>query len=131
MNNNNNNNNNNMLTRLQSGKPVNETRLLDETMARYMVVQTGTEKIRQNYPVLNIRSHDVVLRTKTTLQKICDFLHVTCRDDYLDACASIVFAQPSVTRNLVVWTDQQKRWLLNEMQKYSCLKEYTFEDYPK
>ena len=107
---------------------INATDTLTKSMRRYMKLEEGSERIRQEYPVLDVPSHHVVLKTKETLKKICAFLQIECTAEFLNACTSIVKPQVSVTRNRLVWTEEQKRWLLKQMQKYSCLSGFTFED---
>ena len=107
---------------------INATDTLTKSMRRYMKLEEGIERIRQEYPVLDVPSHHVVLKTKEILKKICAFLQIECTAEFLNACTSIVKPQVSVTRNRLVWTEEQKRWLLKQMQKYSCLSGFTFED---
>lgn len=88
------------------------------------------EKIRRLYgdAVLNVLSHEVISKPKETMERICDFLGVSCRKDYLGQAEKILFKKPSVTRHTVVWSDEQKDRVQNEMQKYSFLRSFSFED---
>ena len=77
--------------------------------------------------MIDLPSRSFVLKPKESLMKLCDFLGITCDEDYLEACAKILHGTPSITRDKVVWTDKQKQWVHNEIQKYSFLKGYDFE----
>ena len=81
--------------------------------------------------MIDIPGHETVLRPRETIQKTCDHLGVTCSDDYLDKCSSIMYGAPSVTRNKVVWTEEQKMRVTQAIQSYSFLKDYAFDQYPE
>ena len=80
--------------------------------------------------VLTLRSHEIIKRPRETPQKLCDHLMVTCYQEYVESCEKILHQKLSVTRNAVTWTDDQKKMILREMQKYPYLKDYNFEDVP-
>ena len=63
------------------------------------------------------------------MKRICAFLDVSCSEDYLGQAEKILFGKPSHTRNTVVWSDAQKERVQNEMQKYSYLRSFKFEEY--
>ena len=60
--------------------------------------------------------------------QICVFLDVFCDDAYLAQTEKILFAKPSVTRKAVVWSENQKERVQNEMLKYSYLRKFKFEE---
>ena len=61
------------------------------------------------------------------METICAFLGVSCSEEYLDQVEKILYGKPSYTRNTVVWTEEQKYKVLNEMQKYSFLRWFKFD----
>ena len=81
--------------------------------------------------MIEVPGHETVLRPRETIQKLCDHLGVTCSDDYLDKCSSIMYAAPSVTRDKVVWTEEQKMRVTHAMQSYPFLRDYAFDQYPE
>ena len=85
--------------------------------------------VRERYgdAVLDIPGHETVLRPKGTLQRLCDHLGVTCSEDYIEKCSKILYGAPSVTRNNVVWTEEQKEHVTKMMKNYPFLKEYSFD----
>ena len=62
------------------------------------------------------------------MKTMCTFLGVTCNEDYLRQAENILFAKPSETRRTVVWTEEQKQRVYNEMKKYSYLQSFSFEE---
>ena len=72
-----------------------------------------------------------MLRPKETLLRLCDHLGVTCSEDYIKKCSKILYGTPSVTRDYVVWTDEQKARVTEMMKDYPFLKQFSFDEYPK
>ena len=83
------------------------------------------ERIIQQYgdAVLNIMSQELISKPRDTMLQICVFL-----DAYLAQTEKILFAKPSVTRKAVVWSENQKEKVQNEMLKYSYLRKFKFEE---
>ena len=81
--------------------------------------------------MIDIPGHETVLRPRETIQKLCDHLGVTCSNEYLDKCSKIMYGTPSVTRDTVVWTEEQKTRVTQMMNRLPFLKDYTFDEYPK
>ena len=71
-----------------------------------------------------------MLRPKETLQRLCDHLGVTCSEDYFEKCSKIMYGTPSVTRDKVVWSDEQIKQVTEMMKNYPFLKGYSFYEYP-
>ena len=88
------------------------------------------ERIIQQYgdAVLNIMSQELISKPRDTMLQICVFLDVSCDDAYLAQTEKILFAKPSVTRKAVVWSENQKERVQNEMLKYSYLRKFKFEE---
>ena len=108
---------------------VNNTKRLNGVITRYFARVEVNERLRQKYgdAILDLPSRGFVLTPKESMMRLCEFLGITCEEDYLQACANIMHSTPSVTRNLVVWTEEQMRWVQEEIQKYSFLKECNFD----
>ncbi|CAH3112340.1 unnamed protein product [Pocillopora meandrina] len=70
----------------------------------------ASQRVRERFgdAVIDIPGHETILRPKETLQKLCDHLGVTCTEDYIEKCSKILYGAPSVTRNKIVWTDEQR-----------------------
>ena len=104
---------------------------LDNKTETYFKMAASSQRVRERYgtAVLDIPGHETMLRTKETLQRLCDHLGVTCSEDYFEKCSKILYGTPSVTRNTVVWTEEQKERVTEMMKKYPFMKEYSFENH--
>lgn len=112
---------------------VNMTEELDLAIKSYFSLAAANQRIRERYgnAVIDIQGHNTVLKPRETLQRLCDHLGVTCSEDYFEKCSSILFGVPSVTRDKVVWTKEQKEQVTKQIKNFSFLKEYSFDEYPK
>ena len=110
----------------------NNKERLDTKIDNYLQMAASNKRIRERYgdAVLDIQGHETVLRPRETLQRLCDHLGVTCYEEYIEKCTKILFGTPSVTRNKVVWTEEQKERVTEMMKNYPFLKEYSFDKYP-
>jgi len=92
----------------------------------------SNQRVRKRYgdAVLDIPGHETVLRPKEILQRLCDHLGVKCSEDYFEKCSKIMYGTPSVTRDKVVWTDEQIKKVTEKMKSYPFLKDYSFDKYP-
>ncbi|KAL9961619.1 hypothetical protein ACROYT_G030601 [Oculina patagonica] len=117
--------------RENKGVIVNNTKFLDSVIAYYFKMADANQRVRERYgdAVLDIPGHETVLRPREALQRLCDHLGVTCSDDYIEKCSKILYGAPSVTRNNVVWTLEQKYRVTKMMKDYPFLKEYSFDKY--
>ena len=109
---------------------VDKPESLSTFIQNYFGRTEANERIRQKYDVLDLPGHELVQQPKQSMQKLCDYLDIICEEDYIEACAKLLYGEPSITRNHVVWTDEQKRWVQQEIDKYSFLRRYSFESYP-
>ena len=107
---------------------ANNSTLLDELITNYFANVKSAETLHQygKYEVLDIYSHEVVSRPRQNLQKLCDFLEVTCDEDYLNACSELLYSKPSLTRHSIGWTNEQKRRVSRLMRKYKFMRPFTF-----
>lgn len=112
---------------------VNMAEELDLAIKSYFSLAAANQRIRERYgnAVIDIQGHNTVLKPRETLQRLCDHLGVTCSEDYFEKCSSILFGVPSVTRDKVVWTKEQKEQVTKQIKNFSFLKEYSFDEYPK
>lgn len=109
------------------------TEELDLAIKSYFSLAAANQRIRERYgnAVIDIQGHNTVLKPRETLQRLCDHLGVTCSEDYFEKCSSILFGVPSVTRDKVVWTKEQKEQVTKQIKNFSFLKEYSFDECPK
>lgn len=109
---------------------LNKPGALDGAIKSFFELIETNERILYEYgdAVLNVMSHDLISKPKETMKRICFFLSVTCDDNYLAQTEKILFARPSHTRKTVAWSQNQKERVHNEMQKYSYLSSFKFEE---
>lgn len=109
---------------------VNYSSELDGSITSYSKLAQGSFEVAKNFPgrVHNVASIDAMMNTKETLTKICAFLEITCSDNYLDDCASIVDSVPSKTRRNVEWTGDQLNRVQKLIKQFRFLRRYSFDD---
>ena len=102
------------------------------SIAQYFNLAAANQRVREQYgaAVLDIPAHETVLRPRETLQRLCDHLGVTCSEEYYEKCSKIMYGKPSVTRDKVVWSDEQIKRVTEMMKKYPFFKGFSFDKYP-
>ena len=103
---------------------------LDSSIRRYFSIAYNCQATKEAFGdrVLDIPGEDFVREPTKYLRKICDFLDISCSEDYLRDCTSVVDRVPSKTRSLLVWTPKQIQEVYSLMQPLEFLKSYTFEN---
>ena len=74
---------------------------------------------------------EIVKRPADTLRKICAFLQITCSENYILGCANTVDPVPSITRDFVEWTENQKTTVHEQMKRFSFFEGYSFDNSEK
>ena len=102
---------------------------MDESISRYFGWAAGCNKARQAFPgsVIDIPSLEIVKNPADTLRKICKFLSISCSERYIQDCTATVDPVPSMTRDLIEWTTEQKNRVYEEMKKYSFFDGYSYD----
>ena len=77
--------------------------------------------------VLRLRHEDVILDPRSSLTRACTFLGVDAPGHYLDACASILYASPSRSREKVTWTAERRALVQARISEFDFLNGYDFE----
>ncbi|HXG39463.1 MAG TPA: sulfotransferase [Candidatus Limnocylindrales bacterium] len=109
---------------IRSGRP------LDEAIERYfencrtivaLAARIGPDR------VLRVAHEDLVERPRETLRETCRFLGLDAPDDYLAACAGILFPTPSRSRDRVPWSAERRERVAREIERFEFLAGYTFD----
>ena len=89
----------------------------------------GCYLTREAFPgsVIDVSSIEIVKNPVETLRRICQFLEITCTEQYLQDCAATVDPVPSITRDFIEWTAEQKTKVYDMMQKYPFFEGYSFD----
>jgi len=94
-------------------------RLLDGAAALRRVV--AAERI------LDLRSEDLVAAPGVTLRRLAAWLGVDAPDDWVEACAGIVFDAPHRTRDGAPWTPALVARVSKRMERHDFLAGYGFD----
>lgn len=77
--------------------------------------------------LLDVDGLKLVNKPVEFMSKVCQFIQITCSNDFLKACAKVVDPTPSTTREWVVWSKEHMDRMYSEMEKYPFLAHYTFD----
>jgi len=77
--------------------------------------------------IITIQHEDLVTKPKEILKKLCTFLGMSCTEEYLNDCASIVFDSPSKTRQKVEWSDETISIVEARIAKIPFIHGYSFD----
>jgi len=77
--------------------------------------------------VLTIRHEDLIRAPAATLVTLCGFLGLAPEREYLAACSSIVFDQPTRSRRRAAWSATQVAEVERRARRYPFLEGYAFE----
>jgi len=78
--------------------------------------------------VATLHHEDLVADPRGELSRLCEFLGVTAAPDYLEACASIVFAAPRQPRHKILWHPEILRMLERRIAAKPMIERYRFAD---
>ena len=78
--------------------------------------------------IITVYSEDVVKNPKQELNRLCQFLSVSCSNVYLNDCANIIYKGSSKTRHRTGWNDEAKGILDNLVKNTPMLHRYKFDE---
>lgn len=76
--------------------------------------------------LLDIRHEAIIDKPKQSLINLCNFFGVTPLDDYITACAGIIFKKPNLSRQQVPWKDEWLTQVNDGIAKIPYLSGYAF-----
>ncbi|XP_046864843.1 uncharacterized protein LOC124459429 [Xenia sp. Carnegie-2017] len=108
---------------------VNDTKALERNINLYLnSVRRNVLTIKKHgSSVITVHSEDVIHQPHNTLLNLCKFLQVSCSEDYLHDCASVLYKSTSKTREKVIWTETQKLIVQDAIRRVQFLSGYTIE----
>ena len=108
------------------GKLNTSSELIDEVIKYYFDLYEASEVMRQQYNLdtMDVHGKDLIINPRATVVKMCDFLQVSCSDDYLSVVSRKIFHDESKTRYKLTWTDEQISRIKDNIQKFSSLTQY-------
>lgn len=104
-------------------------RTLEVSSDRYFALCRTTENLRPKVrpgSVIDVRHEALIADPRACLRSICASLGLSVSDEYLSACAAIVFPTPHLSRHDVSWTDDLIRSVEERMAEFPFLEGYSF-----
>jgi hypothetical protein len=123
----------NITTRARGGshvmREVNDELLLESIQKHFRDVETISKIKKENkFSILDIYNEHFISDPKKEIIRMCNFLGVNnISEEYLNDCASIVFASPKKTRNQINWKPEFIEMVHEQINKYDFLKGYSFD----
>ena len=111
-------------------------RPLAELTDHYFAMAEGVAQLREGTPQnphaerIDLYHEDLIERPREVLGSLCSFLEVEAPEDYLDACARIVWERPQQTRQQVEWPDALRERIETRLADYPFFARYSFSDSP-
>ena len=105
-------------------------RSFDNAITQYFANCQALVAIRQRVgdSLLTIRQEQVILQPALTLRQLCDFLQLTAPDDYLHACAGILYTSLPKSRYSVAWDDALIERVRRQIEQFDFLAGYAYEE---
>jgi hypothetical protein len=103
---------------------------LEEAIAFYFLHCRTTARLGELSPpaeVITVRHEAMIADPRAVLAALCGFLDLEAAPGYLDACARIVFAEPTRTRRKVTWSPAAVAEVERRAREYPFLDGYAFE----
>jgi hypothetical protein len=104
---------------------------LQDAIAHYFALcdTVATTKTQiPNTDLFEIRHEAFVANPHGLLQELCRFLGMEATDDYLEACAGIVFQAPRQTRTGAQWYYELIRLVQDNIARFPFLQGYRYEN---
>jgi len=103
---------------------------LESAIGDYFRLLDGAAKLREGVPperVLDLHSEALVADPRATLRRLAAWLGLEAPDDWVEACASIVFDAPHRTREDAPWTPALVERVSEAMARHAFLAGYRFD----
>ena len=94
--------------------------------SRYFDFHEAIQQVKRKYDLtlLEVHGKDLIENPKATILSMCDFLGISCSDDYLETCSSKLFKTESKTRYKVVWSKELITTIQDSIMNFNSLKRY-------
>lgn len=77
--------------------------------------------------LVTVRYEEFIAHPKKHLEAVCHFLGIEAEEDYLDACAGILYDTPEESRHQIPWDDRWIETVQKKAEEVDFLSGYTFE----
>lgn len=105
-------------------------RTFDNAIERYFENCKALVDLRphiRDEDVFALRQEDFLEQPKRYLQRICDFLGVGATEEYLDACAGILYTSPARSRYRVDWSKDHIDRVKQQIAAFDFLRGYSYD----
>ncbi len=109
---------------------VRGKRSFENALAHYFAnaeTMVGLRKTLDDGQLLAVRYEDFVAEPTSYLAQVCSFLGLEAADDYLQACAGILYPAADHWRHLVKWDRRMIQAVADKMAQYEFLGGYAFD----
>jgi hypothetical protein len=110
---------------------IRRDRELDEAISAYFADCQALAMIRGRIGrerLFELRHEDLIGAPHVRLADLCRFLSLPVTNDYLAACARILFHSPSRSRESIVWSQQQIDQVAKQIERFPFLTGYSFAE---
>jgi len=104
---------------------------LESGIADYFRLVEGVARLRAAVgpeALLDLRHEALVADPVATLRRLAAWLGLEAPEDWLSACAGVVFDAPHRTRHDAPWTPEQRERVAKELERHPFLAGYRFDD---
>ncbi len=99
-----------------------------ELSDHYFRMADGVARLRESESVRDVYHEAMIESPREELVALCDFLGAPAPDDYLDACAKIVWTRPQQTRREFAWPAGLREHIASRLGDYPFFARYSFEE---
>ena len=99
---------------------------IDKYFDRAAVVQKLKDE--GEFDILDLYHEDMIKDSGSMLTKLLDFLEVKIPDNYIARCSDSIYKEPHKSRLEFDWSDDLKIKVRENLEKYSFMEHYRFED---
>ena len=105
--------------------PSNVTQVMKSLYSEASAVVDMSKKLQLN--VLEVHYVDFIHNPKREMRNVCLFIGVQCSSGYLDMVARATFSSLSVTRHLVVWSDEAHQFMNSKILTLPFFQRYSYD----
>ena len=108
---------------------LRQRRTLTGAVNRFFFLCDAVTSVKSRLPgdVFEMRHEEFLAEPKTLLRELCAFLGLSATDEYLDACAAIVYRSPHKSRHDVVWPENVVEQIARNMENFEFLEGYSYD----
>ena len=81
---------------------------------------------REEISWIEVGHEEIISESKSCLYRMCNFLDVSCSEDYVNDCANIIFDSPNRSRRKISYEPIHLDVIRSNTEEFSFLKKYAF-----